>query len=531
MRLRERKRRYGKPLAVMVKDVEAARRACALTAEDEALLTTVARPIVLARRRDGCGIAEGVAPGIPWLGVFLPYAPLQHLLFADARVMALVMTSANLSEEPIAIDNDEARARLGGIADAFLMHDREILQRCDDSVAAVVDGAPQLIRRARGFVPLRVELPLDAPPLLAVGGHLKNVFALARGRFAYQSQHLGDLENLTGLEFFRESLEHLMRTFEIEPETVVHDLHPGYLSTAWAKEWARERGLGLIGVQHHLAHVAGCMAEHGLEGQVIGLSLDGTGYGTDGRIWGGEVLVSRIDGFERFAHLEYVSMPGGEAAIREPWRMALGHLSAAGFDVSSDSVLDLVAAKEQEARVLLRMMERGVNSPLTSSCGRLFDAAAAVVLGRRVVDYEAQAAIELEGLAIDEADEPGYEMELAGGDRATREPVRIGAGPLWLELLKDLRAGISKERIAGRFHAGVAAGFVRAAVLARAATGVRQVALSGGCMHNRRLARLLRAGLEAEGFEVFQHAQVSPGDGGLSYGQAVVGAAMLTNDS
>jgi hydrogenase maturation protein HypF len=342
---------------------------------------------------------------------------------------------------------------------------------------------------------------------------------------------LGDLENLTGLEFFRESLEHLMRTFEIEPETVVHDLHPGYLSTAWAKEWARERGLGLIGVQHHLAHVAGCMAEHGLEGQVIGLSLDGTGYGTDGRIWGGEVLVSRIDGFERFAHLEYVSMPGGEAAIREPWRMALGHLSAAGFDVSSDSVLDLVAAKEQEARVLLRMMERGVNSPLTSSCGRLFDAAAAVVLGRRVVDYEAQAAIELEGLAIDEADEPGYEMELAGGDRATREPVRIGAGPLWLELLKDLRAGISKERIAGRFHAGVAAGFVRAAVLARAATGVRQVALSGGCMHNRRLARLLRAGLEAEGFEVFQHAQVSPGDGGLSYGQAVVGAAMLTNDS
>ena len=531
MRLRERKRRYGKPLAVMVKDVEAARRACALTAEDEALLTTVARPIVLARRRDGCGIAEGVAPGIPWLGVFLPYAPLQHLLFADARVMALVMTSANLSEEPIAIDNDEARARLGGIADAFLTHDREILQRCDDSVAAVVDGAPQLIRRARGFVPLRVELPLDAPPLLAVGGHLKNVFALARGRFAYQSQHLGDLENLTGLEFFRESLEHLMRTFEIEPETVVHDLHPGYLSTAWAKEWARERGLGLIGVQHHLAHVAGCMAEHGLEGQVIGLSLDGTGYGTDGRIWGGEVLVSRIDGFERFAHLEYVSMPGGEAAIREPWRMALGHLSAAGFDVSSDSVLDLVAAKEQEARVLLRMMERGVNSPLTSSCGRLFDAAAAVVLGRRVVDYEAQAAIELEGLAIDEADEPGYEMELAGGDRATREPVRIGAGPLWLELLKDLRAGISKERIAGRFHAGVAAGFVRAAVLARAATGVRQVALSGGCMHNRRLARLLRAGLEAEGFEVFQHAQVSPGDGGLSYGQAVVGAAMLTNDS
>ena len=236
MRLRERKHRYGKPLAVMVQDVEAAREVCTLTAAEEALLQTVARPIVLARKRDGGGIAEGVAPGIPWLGVFLPYAPLQHLLFADGRLRALVMTSANLSEEPIAIDNDEALARLGAIADAFLMHDREILQRCDDSVAAVVDGTPQLIRRARGFVPLGVELPLDAPPLLAVGGHLKNVFALARGRRVYQSQHLGDLENLTGLEFFKESLDHLMRTFEIEPETVVHDLHPGYLSTEWAKE-------------------------------------------------------------------------------------------------------------------------------------------------------------------------------------------------------------------------------------------------------------------------------------------------------
>jgi len=532
MRLRERKSRFGKPLAVMVKDVEAARAACVLTAEEEALLMTAARPIVLARKREGGGIAEVVAPGIPWLGVFLPYAPLQHLLFADRRVRALVMTSANLSEEPIAIDNEEARARLGGIADAFLMHDREILQRCDDSVMAVVDGAPQLMRRARGFVPLGVELALDAPPLLAVGGHLKNVFALARGRFVYPSQHLGDLENLTGLEFFKESLDHLMRTFEIEPETVAHDLHPGYLSTAWADEWARERGLGLIAVQHHHAHVAGCMAEHGLEGPVIGLALDGTGYGTDGRIWGGEVLVSRLDGFERFAHLEYVPMPGGDAAIREPWRMALGHLSAAGFDVGSSETLALVGAKEQEARVLERMMERGVNAPLTSSLGRLFDAAAAVVLGRAQVDYEAQAAIELEGMAVDEADsEAGYSMELVGGDWVARAPVRISAGPLWRGLIEDLRAGVSKARIAARFHAGVVAGFVKAAMLAWTATGLRQVALSGGCMHNRRLARLLRVGLEAEGFEVFQHAQVSPGDGGLSYGQVVVAAAMLAKKS
>ena len=529
MRPRERKRRYGKPLAVMVKDVEAARRACALTAEDEALLTTVARPIVLARRRDGCGIAEGVAPGIPWLGVFLPYAPLQHLLFADARVMALVMTSANLSEEPIAIDNDEARARLGGIADAFLMHDREILQRCDDSVAAVVDGAPQLIRRARGFVPLRVELPLDAPPLLAVGGHLKNVFALARGRFAYQSQHLGDLENLTGLEFFRESLEHLMRTFEIEPETVVHDLHPGYLSTAWAKEWARERGLGLIGVQHHLAHVAGCMAEHGLR-EAIGLTLDGTGYGTDGRIWGGEVLIARLDGFERFAHLEYVAMPGGDAAVREPWRMAFAALRAADFDVESEQIVKLLGAQASEVRVLRRMVERGINSPMTSSLGRLFDAVAAVVLNRRVVDYEAQAAIELEGIAVDEPDrfEQGdYVPELHDAEEGSGSAAVIRTGKMWKAVLEDLWRGVPASRISARFHAGIAEGFINVAGNARIESGINQVAMSGGCMHNRRLARLLRVGLEAQGFQVFQHAQVSPGDGGLSYGQVAVAAAML----
>jgi hydrogenase maturation protein HypF len=526
MRLRERKRRYGKPLAVMVRDLDAARAVCDLTAEEEALLTTSARPIVLARRRRDCGIADNVAPGIPWLGVFLPYAPLQHLLFADSRIKALVMTSANLSEEPIAIDNEEALARLGGIADAFLMHNREILQRCDDSVAAIVDGAPQLVRRARGFVPLGVELPLDAPPLLAVGGHLKNVFALARGRFAYQSQHLGDLENLTGIKFFEESLDHLMRTFEIEPRTVVHDMHPGYLSTQWAKDWARERGLPMIAVQHHHAHVVGCMAEHGLTGEVIGLALDGTGYGTDGHIWGGEVLIARLGSFERFAHLEYVPMPGGEKAIKEPWRMAFAALLGAGLDV--ESAAELSGANEQEARVLARMMERGINAPLTSSLGRLFDAVAAVVLGRREVDYEAQAAIELEGIAVDEPDdEPGYSMELVGGDWVRREPVQISVASMWREIVSDLQTGVSKARIAAQFHAGVAAGFVQAAVLTRTATGVNRVALTGGCMHNRRLARLLRVKLEAEGFEVFQHRRVSPGDGGLSYGQVVVAAAML----
>ena len=323
-----------------------------------------------------------------------------------------------------------------------------------------------------------------------------------------------------------------MRTFEIEPETVVHDLHPGYLSTSWAMEWAGERSLRLIAVQHHHAHIAACMAEHGIEGQVIGLSLDGTGYGTDGRIWGGEVLVSGLEGFDRFAHLDYVPMPGGEAAIREPWRMALGHLHAAGFDIESDEVLAVVGVKRQDARVIGRMIERGLNAPLTSSCGRLFDAVAAVVLGRGVVDYEAQAAIELEGIAIDEADEldSGYVFEWIAGAWNKREPTRISAEPLWRELIEDLRLGVARPRIAARFHAGVAAAFTRAAVEVRAATAVGKVALSGGCMHNRRLARMLRAGLEAQGFDVFQQMQVSPGDGGLSYGQAAVAAAIIKSE-
>jgi len=532
VRLRERKHRYGKPLAVMVRDLNVARTLCELTADDEALLQTPARPIVLARARAGNGIAPSVAPGIPWLGVYLPYAPLQHLLFADERVRALVMTSANLSEEPIAIDNDEAGARLGIIADAFLMHDREILQRCDDSVAAVVDGAPQLLRRARGFVPLGIPLPpllaeLGAPPLLAVGGHLKNVFALARGRFAYQSQHLGDLENLTGLEFFEHSLTHLRHTFEIEPQAVAHDLHPGYLSTTWAKQWAEKRGLPAIAVQHHHAHIAACMAEHALEGPVIGLSLDGTGYGTDGKIWGGEVLIAELHKFERFAHLEYAPMPGGDAAVKEPWRMAYGMLRGAGFGV--DETAELTGASAEETRIVERMMERGINTPLTSSLGRLFDAVAAVVLRRRTVDYDAQAAIELEGSAIDEDDDAGrreYALELWEGDELDGPNV-LRADRMWKALLTDLRSGEDVSRIAARFHAGVAWGFINAAANLRIERGINCVALSGGCLHNRRLARLLRAGLEEEGFRVYTPREVSPGDGGLSYGQAVVAAAIL----
>jgi hydrogenase maturation protein HypF len=412
------------------------------------------------------------------------------------------------------------------------MHNREILQRCDDSVAALVDGAPQLIRRARGYVPLALALPLDSPPLLAVGGHLKNVFALARGRFAYQSQHLGDLESTTGLEFFEHSLAHLTHTFEIDPQTIVHDLHPGYLSSGWAKKYASERGLRLIAVQHHHAHIAACMAEHALTGPVIGLSLDGTGYGTDGRIWGGEVLICSLDQFDRFAHLEYVPMPGSEAAIREPWRMAFAHLIAAGF--TDDEARKLTSASDQEARLLSRMMAREINSPLTSSLGRLFDAAAAVILNRRTVDYDAQAAIELEGMAVDEPDSlrrSEYVPELAGSNASQGSPKILNIVRLWRALVDDLRRGVPKARIAAQFHTGIARGFIAAATNARESTAITQVALSGGCMHNRRLARLLRSGLEAEGFQVFQHRQVSPGDGGLSYGQAAVAAAILEREA
>jgi len=532
LRLRERKHRYGKPLAVMVEDLDAARRICALTAEEEILLTTSARPIVIVRKLPGSPIAEAVAPGIPWLGVFLPCAPLQHLLFASGKLTALVMTSANLSEEPIAIDNHEALQRLNEIADAFLMHDREILQRCDDSVTAIVDGAPQLLRRARGYVPLGIPLPkfIDASSLLAVGGHLKNAFAIASGHLVYQSQHLGDLENLTGLKFFEESLAHLMYTFEVEPEAVAHDLHPGYLSTLWAKKWAAERGLPLIAVQHHHAHAAGCMAEQGLCGPVIGLALDGTGYGTDGRIWGGEVLICSLASFQRWAHLEYIPMPGGDAAVKEPWRMALGALHAAGFDVLSDEIVRLLGAEASEVRVLKRMIDRSINSPMTSSLGRLFDAVAAVVLNRRSVNYEAQAAIELEGTAVDEPEkfeQGNYVPELYRPEESSGSVNVIRTGKMWKAVLDDLWRRVPASRIAARFHAGVAEGFIHAAGNARTNTDINQVVLSGGCMANRRLARLLRSGLEEEGFQVFEHCKVSPGDGGLSYGQAVVAAAMV----
>jgi len=534
--LRQRKHRYGKPLAVMFRNVTDAGTYCEIINDEKVSLTRVERPIVLVRRRQSTAIVPSVAPGISRLGVFLPYAPFHHLLFASGELKALVMTSANLSEEPIAIDNAEAVSRLGNIADAFLMHDREILQRCDDSVLQVVENKPQLLRRARGFVPLPIQLPFEAPPLLAVGGHLKNVFCLASGRNAYQSQHLGDLENPAGVAFFEEALTHLKHTFEIEPQVVVHDMHPGYLSTQWAQ---RQAGVRLLPVQHHHAHIAACLAEHNLTNRVIGLSLDGTGYGADGHIWGGEVLLSSYADFQRFGHLKYVALPGSEAAIREPWRIAFSHLMAAiGDEVFGPEILAVLGVSTDQAHLLQRMIDRRINSPLTSSCGRLFDAAAALILGRRTVDYEAQAAIELEDVAyitdiVTNTGEYHIGIQQGSGNRnqdgASDQPSQLDAAPMFREILADLRAGVPASTMSRRFHAAVAEAYSALAIAAREATKLQQVCLGGGVIHNRLLVHLLRTNLESAGFEVYLPSRVSPGDGGLSYGQVVVAAAQLEN--
>jgi hydrogenase maturation protein HypF len=544
-RLRERKHRASRPFAVMVKDEAEAANLCVISEAERQVLTSVERPVVLMRRREsiapatskGIRIAAEVAPAFPWpslawptlpyptlpyLGLFLPYAPLHHLLFADGRLRALVMTSANLSDEPICIDNDEAQKRLRGIADGFLLHDREILQRCDDSVVAVVEGEPQIVRRARGYVPLAVRLPIAARPLLAVGGQMKCVFTLARGHEAFQSQHIGDLQNLAGMDFLESALAHLQKTFDVQPECVVHDLHPEYLSTQWARERANNCGISRIAVQHHHAHIAACMAEHGVTDQVIGIALDGTGFGSDGTVWGGEVLISDLCDFRRVGHLRALPMPGGSKAVEQPWRMAL---SAVWSLLGEDAAREL-SWPECDGKTLFAWMRHGQVGPLTSSCGRLFDAVAALVTGRAVNSYEAQAAIELEALA-DEGECGSYTTDIVAGE----DGWLIDPGEMLKELLDERGRGMSAALMSTRFHAWVARSFALVAQHARESTMLNRVCLSGGTMHNRLLTRLLKRELNAMGFEVLLHRDVSPGDGGLSYGQAAVAAARMNAHS
>jgi len=515
--LRERKRRVEKPFAIMVRDIEAAERFCEVDAAARQLLLTAQRPIVLVRRREDTCIADEVAPFNPYLGVFLPYTPLHHLLFADGGFQALVMTSANLSEEPICIANDEAVRRLRKLADFFLVHNRDILLRCDDSVVRVAGGRARQMRRSRGFVPVPVFLSDEVPSVLATGGELKNTICLTKGRHAFLSQHIGDLENAKALTFFEEAVEHLQRILEITPVAIAYDLHPNYFSTRWA---LAQVGLPHIGVQHHHAHVASCMAENHVEGRVIGIALDGTGYGTDGRIWGGEVLLADYDAFERAAHLAYLPLPGGEAAIREPWRMAVAYL-VGHFGCDFVRELPLVAdVPKKNLNVLFRMMQQGINSPLTSSCGRLFDAVAALAGIRRHVNYEAQAAIELEMAIGNSADDDSYPFDLFQDG----EGWIIDTRSLFESLLHDIASRAPVGAISARFHNGLAAVLSEVADRLRQRSGLERVCLSGGTFQNIYLFEKLCIRLRKNGFQVFVHSEVPAGDGGLSLGQAMVAA-------
>src|SRR5271169_6851561 len=524
--LRQRKRRVEKPFAVMVPDLQAAREICKLDDAARTVLQSIQRPIVLLEKKMPRIIPDGVAPFNRYLGIFLPYTPLHHLLFAEGGFTALVMTSGNLSEEPIAIDNREAIHRLKGLADYFLVHNRDILQRCDDSVVRVAGGVTRQLRRSRGFVPVPVFLKDDQPSVLAVGGELKNTICLTKGKHAFLSQHVGDLENVESYSFFHEAIQHLERILQIRPEIIAYDLHPNYFSTKWALQ---QSGAKLVGVQHHHAHIASCMAENHLEGRVIGFALDGTGYGTDGNIWGGEVLIAGYEDFERAAHLEYVPLPGGAAAIREPWRMAVSYLAhhfGREFLRMEFMKLDIPFVRQlhrPKVDLLLRMMEQGVNSPLTSSCGRLFDAVAALVGIRQQVNYEAQAAIELEMTVGSSGEDSGYPLELV----PENDYWIISTRPLFEALLDDLGRDLPVSTISRRFHNGLVEGFVRLAALLREKTSLGRVCLSGGTFHNVYLSERLEMRLSEAGFEVFTQKEVPSGDGGLCLGQALVAAAKI----
>jgi len=491
-RLRARKFREEKPLAVMTADPGSL---AVLSSAETALLEGVARPIVLVPRRDDAPLARSVAPGSPWLGLLLPYTPLHHLLCHDVG-RPLVMTSGNRSDEPIAIDDEDARHRLAGIADAFLSHDRPIHRRCEDSVVR----AAFPLRRSRGHVPRALRLPVAAPiAFVAAGAELKSTFCVARGTEAFLSPHLGDLDSEAAFRAFRTDLSLYLDMLGVEPAAVACDLHPEYLAT----KWALEQELPLVEVQHHHAHAAACLAEHGETGEALAVVLDGTGFGTDGTLWGGEVFRCDLAAFERVAHLEAVPLPGGEAAIREPWRLAASYLERAGRPVPFE-------------RWPLVRESLKVNAPSTSGAGRLFDAAAALLGVRERVSYEGQAAIELEHLA-GAVPAPAYECRVAGG-------VIFGAD-LVGRAHDDLAAGRPREEIAAAFHEGVAAAFAAAC---SEAAGSGTVVLSGGCFQNLRLLGSLRERLETAGFRVLSHRLVPPNDGGVSYGQAAVAATRLS---
>jgi hydrogenase maturation protein HypF len=517
--LRSRKHREDKPFALMARDLDRARGLVELTPEDEALLAGPERPIVIARRRTDAPVADSVAPHSRDLGVMLPYTPLHHLLLADAGT-TLVMTSGNVSDEPIAYQDDDAERRLEGVADLFLVHDRPIHMRTDDSVVRSVHGGPILLRRSRGYVPATVDLPLTCPrPLLAVGAHLKNTFCIAKGRRAWVGHHIGDLENWETLRSFREGIQHFERVFAVAPEVVAHDLHPDYLST---KEALEREGVELVGVQHHHAHLAACLAEHGETGAAVGAIFDGTGYGSDRTIWGGELLLGDLAGFERAGMLFPVRLPGGAAAVQEPWRMACAWLAAAtGEDKPRlPGRLAEHVSPERWSQVS-ELIRTGVSSPLTTSAGRLFDAVAAICGLRAEVNYEGQAAAELEGIA-DPAEQCAYELPLEGDEVLVldaRAPMR--------RLVGELEAGAPTAVVAARFHNALADATATACAQVADRAGLDLVVLSGGVFQNRLLLERTAEALTGRGLRVLRPQRLPPNDGGISYGQVAVAAARL----
>lgn len=522
--LRSRKHREHKPFAVMVADVEAGRDLCEIDPAEVRALVSPRRPIVLLRRRLEAPVAPSVAPGNRLLGLMLPYTPLHHLL---ARELAapFVLTSGNIGDEPIAFDDADARDRLAGIADAFLAHDRPIHMRTDDSVTRVVGGRQAVLRRSRGFVPepLMLAEPLRRP-VLACGAELKNTFCVAKGRHAFVSHHIGDLENYETLRSFRAGIAHFTRLFGIRPEVVAHDLHPEYLSTKYAMDLAEGEppDVQLVGVQHHHAHVASCLADNRAAGPVIGVAFDGLGFGTDATLWGGEFFVADLVSFQRAGHLQPVRLPGGAAAIREPWRMAAAYLDAA-FDGDPPSWLAVARAHAHLWQPVVAVVRGGINSPLTSSAGRLFDAVSAMLGVCDHISYEGQAAVELEQLA-DPAERSAYR-----GMFLNTEPFCLLGTGFVRDVADDLRAGTPPPVIAARFHNGLADAVVAGCERIRDSTGLASVALSGGVFQNMLLTERVRAGLAERGFGVLLHSRVPPNDGGISLGQAVVAGARDTS--
>jgi len=520
--LRQRKRRPFKPLAIMVADMNEAKKHCYISEREERLLTSPQSPVVLMRWRPESTVCQLVAPNLKYLGVMLPYTPLHHILLRETG-LPLVMTSGNISEEPIAKDNDEAIRRLSGIADYFLVHNRDIYARYDDSVTVVERDDVQLTRRARGYAPYPIHLTFKARQVLGCGAEMKNNFCLTKDNYAFVSQHIGDLENLETLEHFENTLALYKKLFRIKPEIVAYDLHPEYLSTKYALELASQfNDIKLVPVQHHHAHIVSCMVDNRVEAQVIGVSLDGTGYGSDGHIWGGEFLVADYKGFKRIGHLEYLPLPGGDAAIKKPYRIAVGYLlKLLGEDSFSSEPAFLKQIDAVEIEFIKRQIQAGLNTPLTSSMGRLFDAVSALIGIRGKIDYEGQAAVELEMIAYDDkgkAGNKGYPYSIIEHDGVSI----IQLKELLSAIVKDLYQGVSKATISAKFHNTIAQMVCEMCQLIAERTGINQVALSGGVFQNRLLLRKVVSSLESANFSVLTHKQVPCNDGGISLGQAVI---------